>query len=117
MNSRERIFRALNHEKSDRIPFDLAGNTWTGITKTACLNLAQYLDYREHEPEWSDVIQQIVFPFEKAINRSRTIQGILQTLFPQSIKIYKGICLKEILKHLHQVAVLYLVQFIIFRLK
>ena len=35
MNSRERILKALNHEEPDRIPFDLAGTTWTGITNVA----------------------------------------------------------------------------------
>ena len=35
MNGRERIIEALNHRESDRIPFDLAGTTWTGITNGA----------------------------------------------------------------------------------
>lgn len=67
MNSRERIFRALNHEEPDRIPFDLAGTTWTGITSTAYRNFLEYLNYEKHEPEWSDVIQQIVIPSEKVL--------------------------------------------------
>ena len=68
MNSRERIFKALNHEESDRIPFDLAGTTWTGITNTAYQNLRKYLGKAESSPEWSDVIQQIVVPSEDILN-------------------------------------------------
>ena len=68
MNSRERIFKALNHEEPDRIPFDLAGTTWTGITNTAYQNLRKYLGKAESSPEWSDVIQQIIIPSEDILN-------------------------------------------------
>ncbi|MCD6354705.1 MAG: hypothetical protein J7L95_04065 [Prolixibacteraceae bacterium] len=68
MNSRERIVKALNHEEPDRIPFDLAGTTWTGITNFAYQNLRKYLGEKEDNPEWADVIQQIVFPSEKILN-------------------------------------------------
>ena len=69
MNSRERIFCALNHEEPDWIPFDLAGSTWTGITNTAYQNLRKHLGLEESEPEWSDVIQQIVIPSEDVLNQ------------------------------------------------
>ncbi len=39
MNSRERILKALNFEEADRVSYDLAGTTWTGITNTAYQNL------------------------------------------------------------------------------
>jgi uroporphyrinogen decarboxylase len=68
MNSRERIFKALNHEEADRIPYDLAGSTWTGITNTAYQNLRKYLGKTEQEAEWSDVIQQIVIPSEDILD-------------------------------------------------
>jgi uroporphyrinogen decarboxylase len=64
MNSRERILSALNHKEPDRIPFDLAGTIWTGITNTAYQKLRKFLNRSQSEPEWSDVIQQIVFPSE-----------------------------------------------------
>ena len=64
MNSRERILKTLNHEEPDRVPFDLAGTTWTGITNTAYQNLRKYLGKAESNPEWSDVVQQIVIPSE-----------------------------------------------------
>ena len=69
MNSRERILKAINHEEPDRIPFDLAGSTWTGITNTAYQNLRKHLSKREKAPEWSDVIQQIVIPSEDILDK------------------------------------------------
>ena len=68
MNSRERITAALNHREADRVPFDLAGTTWTGITKTAYFNLIKHLGKSESAPQWSDVIQQIVIPSEDILN-------------------------------------------------
>jgi len=67
MNSRERILKSINHEEPDRIPFDLAGSTWTGITNTAYQNLRKHLGLAAAEPEWSDVIQQIVVPSEEIL--------------------------------------------------
>ncbi len=68
MNSRERIFKALNHQEADRVPFDLAGTTWTGITKTAYINLIKHLGRNESAPLWSDVIQQIIIPSDEMFN-------------------------------------------------
>lgn len=68
MNSRERILKTLNHEEPDRIPFDLAGSVWTGITHRAYQNLRKHLGLRETEAEWSDVIQQIVIPSKEMLN-------------------------------------------------
>ena len=79
MNSRERILKTLNHEEPDRVPFDLAGTTWTGITKTAFLNLIKYLGFEREEPEWSDVIQQIVIPSEKILSE---LHADMRGLFP-----------------------------------
>lgn len=68
MNSRERILKALNHEEPDRIPFDLAGTIWTGLTNGAYQNLRKYLKLKEVEPVWSDVIQQIVIPSNELLD-------------------------------------------------
>ena len=62
MNSRERILTALNHEEPDRVPFDLAGSTWSGITNGAYQKLRLYMGMDAEEPVWSDVVQQIVIP-------------------------------------------------------
>ena len=68
MNSRERILKTLNHEEPDHVPFDLAASTWTGITNTAYQNLRNFMGLDPAEPEWSDVIQQIVIPEEKILD-------------------------------------------------
>ncbi len=69
MNSRDRIFKTMNHEEPDRIPFDLAGSPWTGITNTAYQNLRTFLGMELDEPEWSDVIQQIVIPDNEILKK------------------------------------------------
>jgi uroporphyrinogen decarboxylase len=69
MSSRERILKSINHEEPDRVPFDLAGSTWTGITNTAYQNLRKYLGLQSAEPNWSDVIQQIVVPSEEVLTQ------------------------------------------------
>jgi uroporphyrinogen decarboxylase len=67
MNSRERILKALNFEEADRVPYDLAGTTWTGITNTAYQNYLKYAGKTIEEPNWADVIQQIVVPSETVL--------------------------------------------------
>ncbi len=69
MNSKERINKALNFEESDRVPYDLAATTWTGITNTAYQNFLKHTGQKPEEPEWSDVIQQIVIPDEKILEK------------------------------------------------
>jgi uroporphyrinogen decarboxylase len=64
MNSRERIIAAVNHREPDRVPFDLAGTTWTGIANGAYQNLLTFMGKEAENPQWSDVIQQIVIPSE-----------------------------------------------------
>jgi uroporphyrinogen decarboxylase len=69
MTSRERILKTLNFEEPDRVPFDLAGSTWTGISNTAYQNLLEQLNLEAEEPDWSDVIQQIVIPSETVLEK------------------------------------------------
>ena len=69
MNSRERIIAALSHQEPDRIPFDLAGSTWTGITNGAYQKVRHFLGKNTCEPNWSDVVQQIVIPSDDILER------------------------------------------------
>jgi len=69
MDSRARVLKALKHEEADRVPYDLASTTWSGITATAYQNLVHYLGIEDAEPRWSDVIQQIVIPSQAVLNR------------------------------------------------
>ena len=68
MNSRERILAALNHREPDRVPFDLAGSTWTGIANGAYQKLLVFLGKEKEEPDWSDVVQQIVIPSDDILD-------------------------------------------------
>ena len=44
MTSRDRILAALNFQEADRVPFDLAATTWTGITNGAYQNLLKQME-------------------------------------------------------------------------
>ena len=79
MNSRERIKKALNFEETDRIPYDLAATTWTGITNTAYQNFLKYTGRKPEEPEWSDVVQQIVVPSEEVLE---AVKADVRGVFP-----------------------------------
>ncbi|MBS3769933.1 MAG: uroporphyrinogen decarboxylase family protein [Bacteroidales bacterium] len=77
MNSRERIEKALNHEEPDKIPYDLAATTWTGITNTAYQNYLKYLGKQPENPVWSDVIQQIVVPSQEFLEEVKAdVRGV-----------------------------------------
>lgn len=67
MKSRERILTSLEHHEPDRIPFDLAGSPWTGITNGAYQKLRLHLGKESEAPLWSDVVQQIVIPSDEML--------------------------------------------------
>ena len=68
MTSNERLITALNHSEPDRIPFDLAGTTVTGINKKAFLRAMQYRGISgDYEKKEIDPIQQIVTPVEDTL--------------------------------------------------
>jgi len=68
MTSRKRVETALRHREPDRIPYDLAGTTVTGITRNAYIKAMQF---RGLPPNIGDVdvdpIQQIVTPSEEML--------------------------------------------------
>jgi uroporphyrinogen-III decarboxylase len=43
MNSRERVLKALNFEKTDRVPVDMGGTSWTGIQVSVVAKLRRAL--------------------------------------------------------------------------
>jgi uroporphyrinogen decarboxylase len=79
MNSRERLIETINYHEPDRIPFDLAGTTWTGITNGAYQNLRMFLGKDQEKPEWSDVVQQIVIPSDDILE---ILETDIRGLFP-----------------------------------
>lgn len=81
MNSRERIFITLDHEEPDRIPIDLGSSFVTGITKTAYINLMNYLDKSESEVQLYDTIQQLVCPTEELLRELQIdVRGIVPNI-------------------------------------
>jgi uroporphyrinogen decarboxylase len=91
MNSRERILTALNHKEPDRIPVDIAGSTWTGITNIAYQNLRLYLDKEKEPPVWSDVIQQIVIPSDDILEMLEVDTRGLFPLTSHNWNVYGGL--------------------------
>lgn len=68
MTSSERLIASLNHREPDRIPYDLAGTTVTGISRKAYVRA---MEYRGLSPQYDrkeiDPIQQIVTPVEEVL--------------------------------------------------
>ena len=70
MNSRERMIKALNHQEPDRVPYDLAGTTVTGICKGAFLNAMKERGLStEYDAKEVDPISQIVTPVEETLTK------------------------------------------------
>ncbi|HUX97099.1 MAG TPA: uroporphyrinogen decarboxylase family protein [Bacteroidales bacterium] len=73
MNSKKRIKLALNHTEPDRVPYDLAGTTVTGISKKAFIRAMKLRGIsQEYEIKEIDPIQQIVTPVESTLNELRS---------------------------------------------
>ena len=69
MKSRERVRLALQHKEPDRIPVDLGGTIVTSITKSAYLELKQYLGIPLEEFVMLDYVQQLPYLDEALLNR------------------------------------------------
>jgi uroporphyrinogen decarboxylase len=70
MNSSERLNISLNHGEPDRIPYDIAGTTVTGISKKAFINAMKYRGLStEYVSREIDPIQQIVTPVEETLQK------------------------------------------------
>ena len=69
MTSRERLLKALRHEEPDRVPYDLASTQVTGISNGAYQNLRRHLGLEPEDPNWLDVVQQVVIPGDDIMDR------------------------------------------------
>jgi uroporphyrinogen decarboxylase len=68
MNSSERLNITLNHQEPDRVPYDLAGTTVTGINKKAFIRAMEFRGLStEYDKKEIDPIQQIVTPVESTL--------------------------------------------------
>ena len=73
MNSKERLNNTLNHNEADRVPYDLAGTTVTGINKKAFVRAMEYRGLSsEYDKKEIDPIQQIVTPVEATLEELRS---------------------------------------------
>ena len=73
MKSKERLYTALNHREPDRVPYDLAGTTVTGISRRAFVRAMEYRGFStEFDKKVIDPIQQIVTPVEDTLKLLKT---------------------------------------------
>jgi uroporphyrinogen decarboxylase len=96
MTSSERLDISLNHKEPDRVPYDLAGTTVTGISKKAFLRAMRYRGWSgEYDRKEIDPIQQIVTPAEETLIKlnsdTRRIGARRIPDFEKILKIKDGI--------------------------
>lgn len=73
MKSSERLNTTLNHKEPDRVPYDLAGTTVTGINKKAFVRAMEYRGLsHEFDKKEIDPIQQIVTPIEDTLKQLKS---------------------------------------------
>jgi uroporphyrinogen decarboxylase len=78
MKSRERVSLALNHQEPDRIPIDLGGSIVTSITKSAYIDLKQFLGLPQEEIKLLDYVQQLPYLTEDLLKRFQVDFRMLQ---------------------------------------
>jgi uroporphyrinogen decarboxylase len=96
MNSSERLDTALNHEEPDRVPYDIAGTTVTGISKKAFIKAMEYRGIStSYESKQIDPIQQIVTPVSETLrllnSDTRRIGARRIPDFEKIVTVTKGI--------------------------
>ncbi len=69
MSPRERVLAALAHREPDRVPFDLSGTHVTAIARVAYDRLRAHLGLPPREPQWLDMVQQVVVPHDDVLER------------------------------------------------
>ena len=89
MTSRERVLKTLNHEEPDRVPFDLCGTHVTAISKGAYQNVREYVGLVPDEPEWLDVVQQVVVPGDDFLDRFKVDTRGLFPLASHNWNVYE----------------------------
>jgi uroporphyrinogen decarboxylase len=73
MTSSERLEAAINHTEPDRVPYDLAGTTVTGVSKKAFIRAMKYRGLSsDYDKKEVDPIQQIVTPVEETLKKLKS---------------------------------------------
>ncbi len=70
MNSKEKIKKAIHHQKPDRSPYDLGGTTVTAITKNAYKDTMEYKGFTTLK---IDPISQIITPVEVNLVKLKSV--------------------------------------------
>jgi uroporphyrinogen decarboxylase len=68
LTSRQRVWKALNHEETDKVPVDFGGSRVSGIAAIAYKNLLEHLEIEE-EIQLYDIKQQLANPSLEMIDR------------------------------------------------
>ena len=84
MTSRQRVLKAINHEKPDRIPIDLGMHFSTGISAFAYWNLREYLNLPNNAIELIDCVQLLARVEEDMLNRFHVDTVLLNPHWPSS---------------------------------
>jgi uroporphyrinogen decarboxylase len=69
MNSRERVWLALNHREPDRIPIDLGATIVSSIVRPTYVALKKYLNMPLEEIRMLDYVQQLPYVDEALLDR------------------------------------------------
>jgi uroporphyrinogen decarboxylase len=92
VNSRERVWRALNHKEADRIPFDLGGTGLTTMHVTAYENLRRALGLSPVQPRVGFMAEQLALVDEDVAERLETDIRMVQ---PGTASTFEFIFLDE----------------------
>lgn len=83
MTSRERVWKAINFEEPDRVPFDLGGTKTTGIHVDAYIELGRYLGLDVELPKVYDQFQMLARVEEPVRRRLRAdvveVENLVET--------------------------------------
>jgi uroporphyrinogen decarboxylase len=60
LTSKERVFEALNHRETDRIPPDFGSTGVTGISRKALIQLLDYCGFPHEDIGIYEIVQQAV---------------------------------------------------------
>ena len=96
MTSSERLNATINHKEPDRVPYDLAGTTVTGISKKAFIRAMEYRGMPTvYDRKDIDPIQQIVTPDPETLRKlnadTRRIGARRIPDYEKIVKISQGV--------------------------
>ena len=82
MNYRERFEATIHHRQVDRVPFDLAGTSLTGMEKMAMDKLRDFLGFPQKYEHWYEKFDERILRFLDI--DFRRVGGILEPESPMA---------------------------------